>query len=1099
MTKKYYAAAWLALNVAVLPHLASAQESLVQQKELASDGQPTLIRFSVAGRATLSATDGVQVLRQQLRLGANEDLRPVRLETDPLGYRHQKYAQYYKGVKIEHATYTVHSRGNQVESLSGDYEAVPELSVQPALSAEAALTRTLALVGAKKYMWQDAAEEANLKQQSADPTASYRPQGELVLVRDNRQNPEGTGPLVLAWKFDVYATEPVSRAYYYLDAKTGELVLRDDIIKHTAATGTFATAYSGTRSLADETATPGGYRLREYTRGSGIETYNMKKGTTYASAVDFTDADNNWSEYNNAAHDNAASDAHFGAQSTYDYWKNVHGRNSYDGAGAKILSYVHYSSNYENAFWDGTCMTYGDGYTTFKPLTSLDVCGHEIGHAVCERTANLTYAYESGAMNEGLSDIWGACVEKYAADKYALTGKSTWDIGEEIMKAGGALRSMSNPNLYGQPAYYKGNKWDYNQEVHTNSGVLNYWFYLISVGKTGTNEKGAAFTVTGLGLADAAKITFRMESVYMTASSTYANARTYAIQAATDLFGVNSVQTQAVTNAWYAVGIGAAAVYVPLTYCTSQGRSTAYEHINYVQVGNISRTSVGDGGYYDGTASTTSVALGSSQTISFSAGFAQTGYNEYFKIYADWNQDGDFLDSDELLVSNAAVSWAVRTGSFTVPATALTGKTRLRVVMSDNAATTSCGTYNYGETEDYTLTVTAPYCASKGTITAYEYINYVQVGSITRTSGADAGYYDGTASTTNVTAGSRQTISFSAGFVGGAYTEYFTVYADWNQDGDFLDSGETLVSNVGGGSAVRTGSFTVPATATYGKTRLRVVMSDDATTTSCGSYIYGETEDYSLTVTALSYCASQGSSNVYEYLDLVQLGSINRTSGADAGYYNGTATSTSVAAGSSQTISFSAGFVSAPYGEYFTAYADWNHDGDFLDAGETLVSTRNVGAGTTPAAFAGTFSGTFTVPGTALTGNTRLRVVMSDDATTTSCGSYIYGETEDYTLTVTGGAAIAATPPSLAGPPASGEETAILSLYPNPATDRLQLSLSSGAELTTVEVLDVRGAAVPAARYEGNGQLDVAGLAAGLYLLRATDGQHTFVQRFAKQ
>ena len=715
---KYFTASRLVLGLAAFPYLASAQSGPVQKREVGPDGQPTLIEFSAVGRATLSALDGAQVLRQQLGLGPDELMRPTRLETDQLGYTHQKFAQYYKGVRVEHATYTVHARGNAVQRISGDYEAVPALSVVPTLGADAALSRALVAIGAQKYMWQDAQEEAGLKQRNADPAATYRPQGELVLVRDNRQHPDGTGPLVLAWKFNIYAQQPVSRAYYYVAAHSGEVVLRDAIIKHAmGATATFATAYSGTRALADETAT-GGYHLREYTRGNGIETYNMKKGTNYGTAVDFVDADNNWTaaEYNNATYDNVAGDAHFGAQSTYDYWKAVHGRNSYDNAGAKIKSYVHYSKSYENAYWDGTEMTYGDGASTFKPLTALDVCGHEIGHAVCENTANLTYSNESGAMNEGFSDCWGASVEKYTVDKLGLTGKSTWDIGEEIMKAGGALRSMSNPNLYGQPAFYKGKNWysgtSDNGGVHTNSGVLNYWYYLVAAGKSSTNEVGNAFSVTGLGLTDAAKILFRTEDVYLTASSNYAAARTYSIQAATDLFGATSTQTQAVTNAWYAVGIGAAygsTTPTPPTtaaYCTSQGSSQSYEYIDYVKLGTLARTSGADGGYYDGTATSPSVAAGSSQTISLSAGYAGSAYTEYFKVYIDYNQDGDFGDAGETAASLTVSTAAIRTATFTVPTTAKTGLTRLRVVMSYASGTTSCGTYSYGETEDYGLNIT---------------------------------------------------------------------------------------------------------------------------------------------------------------------------------------------------------------------------------------------------------------------------------------------------------------------------------------------------------------------------------------------------------
>jgi Zn-dependent metalloprotease len=96
-----------------------------------------------------------------------------------------------------------------------------------------------------------------------------------------------------------------------------------------------------------------------------------------------------------------------GSRKTYDYWTSVHGR-SFDNAGAAIKSYVHYSSNYDNAYWNGSVMTYGDG-TYFDILTSIDVAAHEIGHAICSNTANLAYQPESGAMNEAFSDIWGAC------------------------------------------------------------------------------------------------------------------------------------------------------------------------------------------------------------------------------------------------------------------------------------------------------------------------------------------------------------------------------------------------------------------------------------------------------------------------------------------------------------------------------------------------------------------------------------------------------------------------------------------------------------------------------------------------------------------
>ena len=724
MRKRYSAAALIMLGTLTATTVQAQDAARIQTKILGDDNQPVLVQFNAEGKMAYRGADATQVLRQELALTTADQMRQSRVETDQLGFTHQKFAQYYQGIRVEHADYTVHAKAGTIESISGDYEKVAGLNITPSLSETAALSQALAHVGARQYMWQTTEADA----------AAFRPTGELVIVRDSRKNAE-TGPLVLAWKFNVYAAHPISRAFVYVDARSGEVVLQDAIIKHAAATGTFATAYSGSRSTNDGTTT-GGYFLREgTTRGQGVETYNCKKGNSYTAATDFVDADNNWTsaEYNNANFDNVAGDAHVGAQATYDYWKNVHGRNSYDNAGAKIKSYVHFDDTpgdgvgYENAYWNGSVMTYGDGASRFRPLTALDVCGHEIGHAVCERTANLTYSNESGAMNEGLSDIWGASIEAYAVANLGFTSsgvkaKSTWLIGEEIDKQQAALRSMSDPKSLGQPAYYKGQYWYTgtadNGGVHTNSGVLNHWYYVLAAGESGTNEGGGAYTVTGVGLDAAAKITFRMESVYMVASSTYSQARSYSIQAATDLFGAGSAQVTAVTNAWFSVGVGAAAggTTPPPTsaYCTSKGTSQAYEYINLVQLGSINRSSGADGGYYNGTATSTSVAAGSSQTISYRSGFTGSGYAEYFRIYADWNQDGDFLDAGENLVSstNTAVVTTTRSATFTVPTTARNGATRLRIVMSDNSATNSCGTYSYGETEDYTITVTG------GTLTA---------------------------------------------------------------------------------------------------------------------------------------------------------------------------------------------------------------------------------------------------------------------------------------------------------------------------------------------------------------------------------------------
>ncbi|MBD2714196.1 T9SS type A sorting domain-containing protein [Microvirga sp. STR05] len=236
--------------------------------------------------------------------------------------------------------------------------------------------------------------------------------------------------------------------------------------------------------------------------------------------------------------------------------------------------------------------------------------------------------------------------------------------------------------------------------------------------------------------------------------------------------------------------------------------------------------------------------------------------------------------------------------------------------------------------------------------------------------------------------------------------------------------------------------------------------------------------------TTVTYCASKGTNVSYEWIDLVSLGSINRSSASNAGYYDGTALTTTVTAGTSQTISYSAGFASTAYTEYWKVYIDYNQDGDFLDSGETVVSRAGTSSATT-------LSSTFTVPATAKNGKTRLRVVMSDASATSSCGSFSYGETEDYSITISGGTA--RTSARLA--------SADYGVYPNPATNVLNIAVPADHDATavSVRVYDMRGAEQRQLRYSGEGQLDISGLSKGIYMVTITDGQQVSNQRFVKE
>ena len=166
-------------------------------------------------------------------------------------------------------------------------------------------------------------------------------------------------------------------------------------------------------------------------------------------------------------------------------------------------------------FGNGSQMTYGDGNASWNPLVSLDIVGHEVSHGVTEYSAGLVYSYESGALNESFSDIFGEAIENFA------TGSNDWLMGEDIgVNPGSALRSMADPPIKGDPDTYLGTNWRFdsadNGGVHTNSGVQNKWFYLMAVGEAGVNDNGQSYNVTGIGIDDAEAIAYRNLTVYLT-------------------------------------------------------------------------------------------------------------------------------------------------------------------------------------------------------------------------------------------------------------------------------------------------------------------------------------------------------------------------------------------------------------------------------------------------------------------------------------------------------------------------------------------------------------------------------------------------------
>ncbi|MDH6519232.1 Zn-dependent metalloprotease [Streptomyces sp. SAI-135] len=488
-----------------------------------------------------------------LGLGSAQRTKVRDVIVDPDGTQHVRYDRTYRQLPVLGGDFVVHLApdGAYKSSSRATRSAISLSSVTPALSAPKAADLAA-----------NALKAANLGETLKKLTAKPR------LVVDALH-----GAPRLAWQTDAAAQDslgnPVARTVL-TDARTGAQIDAWDSIEQAAGDG--KSLYSGTVSL-ETTQSGSAYQLKDATRGNTYTGDAANKTDlcflticfSRAPATLFTDADNHWGTGATSDRATAAVDAQYGTDVTWDYYKNVHGRNGIGGDGKGSYNRVHYGNNYNNAFWDDSCfcMTYGDGDgTQMGPLVSLDVAGHEMSHGVTSKTAALTYSGESGGLNEATSDIFGTLVEFYAGNS---SDTGDYLIGEKIVRSGfgrDALRYMDKPSKDGKSA----DSWSSsvgNLDVHYSSGVANHFAYLLAEGSGAKTVNGVSYnsptsngsTVTGIGRAKLGAIWYRALTVYMTSSTNYAGARTATLNAAKDLYGAGSTEYNAVAAAWSAVNV----------------------------------------------------------------------------------------------------------------------------------------------------------------------------------------------------------------------------------------------------------------------------------------------------------------------------------------------------------------------------------------------------------------------------------------------------------------------------------------------------------------------------------------------------------------
>jgi bacillolysin len=525
-------------------------------------------------RVTVTAgADDLRVLsdwdRQVTRLSDSGTLRLASTREDALlpGRSHERYDQYFHGVRVYGAQLVRQVNEGQAVSVFGSYHPTISIDTRATLSEDDALARAAALTGGV-------------------PLTGVAP--ELVVL------PKDDGTYALTWYVRVLTRKDL--VALFIDAKSGDEAFRYSDLQTDAAVGSSIGVLGDKKKIstnkqngvyyADDKLRPPSIITYDL-RGNMNRTFNLLDGlNTFGQSDIASDTDNNWT-------DGANGDAHVYLGYTYDYYFKRFGRKGLNNGDRSMLAIVHPVNRsdifnapddaldfYLNAFWCGECgprgvglITLGEGLPVGFYLTgsgqyvnyfagAIDIVGHELTHGVTQYTSGLIYRNESGALNEAFSDMMGTSIEFFFQPPGNGLQKADYLIGEDafVPYAAGSIsgiRSLADPGLFGDPDHYskRFTGFEDNGGVHTNATIATHAFYLAIEG--GTNRT-SGMSVQGVGAANRdqiEKVFYRGFTSLLPSDATFAVARRATVQAAVDLYGTNSAAYRAVTQAWDAVGV----------------------------------------------------------------------------------------------------------------------------------------------------------------------------------------------------------------------------------------------------------------------------------------------------------------------------------------------------------------------------------------------------------------------------------------------------------------------------------------------------------------------------------------------------------------
>ncbi|WP_407404855.1 M4 family metallopeptidase [Chryseobacterium sp.] len=600
------------VSVAFIPSLGKAQTKTTTKTETTLNNYPTITKTSDMNNFYASF-EGTNITQEKLashfskwfKTNNEHSLKFVDATTDDLGFKRSEYQHYYKDVLVADERVFVHEKEGRVTYVNGEYSDNINLTiVQPPSKTEVEdiIKRDMNAADVTFSDFKQVVVKAYVDEGVELRLASQINALSLKNIKGYLYYIDNTSKQI------VKKLSTIQQHNYTPQLKIGAIseplypnleVFKSPLID---APSTSTTYFKGNQNITVDSYN-GSYRLKDNARnihtrnGAGWDgSANLATGELTGTITEYTSSTSNFTEVVTKP----AVEVHWAMKIAKDYYISRHNRNSYDGNGSVIRNYydVNFGSAAEpsgaNAAAVDTqgivAMVYGNGFfansnapstniNAFYPFVGIDVAGHEYSHLIVSRTANLAYQKESGALNESFADMFGAAIEFYSG----IT--PNWNIGEGLCNPAyistNYLRSMSNPNAGPAPisgqqpdTYLTGTYWqnasstctpisdgndpNYNDScgVHTNSGVGNFWFYLLSVGGSGTNDSGISYNVTGITIQKAEKIAYRTLATYLTSNSAYINAYNSSKQAAIDLNGAGSNELQQVENAWCAVGLG---------------------------------------------------------------------------------------------------------------------------------------------------------------------------------------------------------------------------------------------------------------------------------------------------------------------------------------------------------------------------------------------------------------------------------------------------------------------------------------------------------------------------------------------------------------